>query len=174
MAMAMTGMDRLNLLTDIEGVAVGHATDLTLGSGVTAIVFDEPAIASGSALGGAPGGRDTALLDPAMTVQTVDAFVLSGGSALGLDAAGGVQAGLREIGRGYPVGSAKVPIVPQAILMDLLNGGNKDWGLYSPYREMGYEAFKAAKKGEFSLGTIAPAPAPPPPPSRGASALPVP
>lgn len=98
MAMAMTGMDRLNLLTDIEGVAVGHATDLTLGSGVTAIVFDEPAIASGSALGGAPGGRDTALLDPAMTVQTVDAFVLSGGSALGLDAAGGVQAGLREIG----------------------------------------------------------------------------
>ncbi|MDE1160287.1 MAG: P1 family peptidase [Neorhizobium sp.] len=147
-------MDRLNLLTDIEGVAVGHATDLTLGSGVTAIVFDEPAIASGSALGGAPGGRDTALLDPAMTVQTVDAFVLSGGSALGLDAAGGVQAGLREIGRGYPVGSAKVPIVPQAILMDLLNGGNKDWGLYPPYRDMGYEAFKAAQKGAFALGTV--------------------
>jgi L-aminopeptidase/D-esterase-like protein len=147
-------MERLNLLTDIEGVAVGHATDLTLGSGVTAIVFDEPAIASGSVLGGAPGGRDTALLDPAMTVQTVDAFVLSGGSALGLDAAGGVQAGLREIGRGFPVGSAKVPIVPQAILMDLLNGGNKDWGLFSPYREMGYEAFKAAEKSPFALGTV--------------------
>ncbi|TWF43406.1 P1 family peptidase [Neorhizobium alkalisoli] len=148
----MTAM--LNLLTDIEGVTIGHATDLVLGSGVTAIVFDEPAIASGSVLGGAPGGRDTALLDPSMTVQTVDAFVLSGGSAFGLDAAGGVQAGLREIGRGFPVGSAKVPIVPQAILMDLLNGGNKDWGLFSPYRDMGYDAFKAAKTGSFPLGTV--------------------
>jgi L-aminopeptidase/D-esterase-like protein len=144
----------LNLLTDIEGVAVGHATDLVLGSGVTAIIFDEPAIASGSVLGGAPGGRDTALLDPAMTVQTVDAFVLSGGSAFGLDAAGGVQAGLRRIGRGFPVGSAKVPIVPQAILMDLLNGGDKDWGLHSPYRDMGYDAFTAAGTGAFDLGTV--------------------
>ncbi len=146
--------ERLNLLTDIEGVAVGHATDLVLGSGVTAIVFDQPAIASGSVLGGAPGGRDTALLDPAMTVQAVDAFVLSGGSAFGLDAAGGVQSGLREIGRGFEVGPARVPIVPQAILMDLLNGGNKDWGLHSPYRDMGYDAFKAAAKGPFALGTV--------------------
>jgi L-aminopeptidase/D-esterase-like protein len=144
----------LNLLTDIEGVAVGHATDLSLGSGVTAIVFDEPAVASGSVLGGAPGGRDTALLDPSMTVQAVDAFVFSGGSAFGLDAAGGVQAGLREIGRGLQVRTARVPIVPQAILIDLLNGGNKDWGLYSPYRDMGYAAFKAAAKGAFDLGTV--------------------
>lgn len=144
----------LNLLTDIEGVSVGHATDLVLGSGVTAIVFDEPAIASGSVLGGAPGGRDTALLDPSMTVQAVDAFVLSGGSAFGLDAAGGVQAGLRRIGRGLEVGTTKVPIVPQAILMDLLNGGNKDWGLHSPYRDMGYHAFEAAQKGAFPLGTV--------------------
>ncbi|GGG14755.1 hypothetical protein GCM10010924_49900 [Rhizobium wenxiniae] len=147
-------MADLNLLTDIEGVAVGHATDLTLGSGVTAIIFDEPAIASGSVLGGAPGGRDTALLDPAMTVQAVDALVLSGGSAFGLDAAGGVQSGLRQIGRGFEVGAARVPIVPQAILMDLLNGGNKDWGLHSPYREMGYSAFQAARKGAFVLGTV--------------------
>lgn len=147
-------MTLLNLLTDIEGVAVGHATDLVLGSGVTAIIFDEPAIASGSVLGGAPGGRDTALLDPSMTVQAVDAFVLSGGSAFGLDAAGGVQSGLRRIGRGFEVGVAKVPIVPQAILMDLLNGGNKDWGLHSPYREMGYSAFQAARKGAFVLGTV--------------------
>lgn len=145
---------RLNLLTDIDGVSVGHATDLALGSGVTVVVFDEPAIASGSVLGGAPGGRDTALLDPAMTVEKVDALVLSGGSAFGLDAAGGVQAGLREIGRGLQVGSTRVPIVPQAILMDLLNGGNKDWGLHSPYRDMGYAAFKAAARGAFSLGTV--------------------
>ncbi|MEB2845127.1 peptidase T4 [Rhizobiales bacterium RZME27] len=143
-----------NLLTDIEGVAVGHATDLVLGSGVTAIVFDKPVIASGSVLGGAPGGRDTALLDPSMTVETVDAFVLSGGSAFGLDAAGGVQAGLRQIGRGLTVGTTKVPIVPQAILMDLLNGGNKDWGRHSPYRDMGFQAFEAAKSGDFALGTV--------------------
>lgn len=144
----------LNLLTDIEGVSVGHATDLHLGSGVTAIVFDEPAVASGTVLGGAPGGRDTALLDPAMTVEKIDALVLSGGSAFGLDAAGGVQAGLREIGRGFQVGSIRIPIVPQAILMDLLNGGEKDWGRHSPYRDMGYEAFKAAEKGNFALGSV--------------------
>ncbi|MBR0558032.1 P1 family peptidase [Ciceribacter sp. L1K23] len=143
-----------NLLTDIDGVSVGHVTDLTLGSGVTAIVFDEPATASGTVLGGAPGGRETALLDPSMVVQQVDAFVLSGGSAFGLDAAGGVQAGLREIGRGFTVGPVKVPIVPQAILMDLLNGGDKDWGLHSPYRDMGYAAFKAASKEPFPLGTL--------------------
>ncbi|MGO7522426.1 P1 family peptidase, partial [Rhizobium brockwellii] len=72
--------DLLNLLTDIDGVAVGHSTDLALGSGVTAIIFDEPAVASCTVLGGAPGGRDTALLDPSMTVGTVDGLVLSGGS----------------------------------------------------------------------------------------------
>ncbi len=143
-----------NLLTDIDGVSVGHATDLALGSGVTAIVFDEPAVASGTVLGGAPGGRETALLDPSMVVEAVDALVLSGGSAFGLDAAGGVQAGLRSIGRGFQVGNVRVPIVPQAILMDLLNGGNKDWGLQSPYRDMGYDAFKAAAKGPFELGTV--------------------
>lgn len=145
---------RNNLLTDIDGVSVGNVTDLFLGSGVTAIVFEKPVIASGSVLGGAPGGRDTGLLDPAMTVETVDAFVLSGGSAFGLDAAGGVQAGLREIGRGLQVGSARVPIVPQAILMDLLNGADKGWGLHSPYREMGYAAFKAAGREPFKLGTV--------------------
>lgn len=147
-------MAALNLLTDVEGVAVGHTTDFSLGSGVTAVIFDRPAIASGLVMGGAPGGRDTALLDPSMTVQAVDAFVLSGGSAFGLDAGGGVQSGLREAGRGIEVGPVRVPIVPQAILFDLLNGGNKDWGLHSPYRDMGYEAFKAARHGAFSLGSV--------------------
>lgn len=144
----------LNLLTDIAGVTVGHATDLALGSGVTAIVFDRPAVASGLVLGGAPGGRDTALLDPAMTVECVDAFVLSGGSAFGLDAAGGVQSGLRAAGRGLRVGTACVPIVPEAILMDLLNGGDKDWGLHSPYRDLGYAAFLDARAGAFPLGSV--------------------
>lgn len=145
----------LNLLTDIAGLTVGHATDLSLGSGVTVIVFDQPATASGTVLGGAPGGRETALLDPALSLVTqVNALVLSGGSAFGLDAAGGVQAGLRQIGQGFAVGDQRVPIVPQAILMDLLNGGNKDWGLHSPYRDMGYEAFEARAAGPFALGTV--------------------
>lgn len=144
----------LNSLLDIGGVSVGAASDLDLGSGVTVVVFDEPAVASCSVLGGAPGGRETGLLDPSMTVERVDALVLSGGSAFGLDAAGGVQAGLREVGRGFQVGSVRVPIVPQAILFDLLNGGNKDWGLFSPYRQMGYDAFKAASKLQLDLGTL--------------------
>ena len=144
----------LNLITDIDGVSVGHATDLRLGSGVTAIVFDKPAVASGTVLGGAPGGRDTALLDPAMTVDKVDTFVLSGGSAFGLDAAGGAQARLRELGRGFEVGPVRVPIIPQAILFDLLNGGDKDWGTHSPYRDMGYEACSNAAGDAFELGTV--------------------
>ena len=144
----------LNLITDVTGLSVGHATDLALGSGVSVILFDEPATASGTVLGGAPGGRDVSLLDPSMTVQEVDAFVLSGGSAFGLDAAGGVQSGLRASGRGFAVGPVRVPIVPQAILMDLLNGGNKDWGLHAPYRDLGHEAYLNATKGAFPLGTV--------------------
>ncbi|MFB2552855.1 P1 family peptidase [Ensifer soli] len=144
----------LNLLTDVAGLSVGHATDPVLGSGVTVVVFDAPATASGLVLGGAPGGRDTALLGPSMTVGAVDAFVLSGGSAFGLDAAGGVQSGLRADGRGFAVGPARVPIVPQAILMDLLNGGDKDWGLHSPYRDLGHAAYRAAAKGAFALGSV--------------------
>jgi L-aminopeptidase/D-esterase-like protein len=146
-----------NLLTDVAGIAVGHATDLVLGSGVTAILFDRPAIAAVSVLGGAPGGRDTGLLAPEMTVEAVDAIVLSGGSAFGLDAAGGVQAALREVGRGYAIRGARIPIVPQAIIFDLLNGGNKDWGRFSPYRELGHAAAQAASQVASQPGAADPA-----------------
>ena len=144
---------RRNLLTDVAGVSVGHADDVRLGSGVTAIVFDQPAVASVSVLGGAPGGRDTDLLAPHNTVPAVDAIVLSGGSAFGLDAAGGVQAALREQGRGLRVGTALVPIVPQAIVFDLVNGGDKDWGVFSPYRDLGYAAARAIGS-DFALGSV--------------------
>ena len=144
----------MNLLTDLPGLAVGHATDLALGSGVTAILFDRPAIASVAVHGGAPGGRDTHALEPDMSIEAVDAIVLSGGSAFGLDAAGGVQAALREAGRGHAIGGMRVPIVPQAIIFDLLNGGNKDWGRFSPYRDLGYEAAIAARPGAFALGSV--------------------
>ena len=104
--------------------------------------------------GGGPGTRETALLDPAQTVEGIDAIVLSGGSAFGLDAASGVQAYLREQGRGFRVRDAVVPIVPGAILFDLLNGGNKDWGRYPPYREFGYEAAARMPAPTVALGSV--------------------
>jgi L-aminopeptidase/D-esterase-like protein len=125
-----------NLLTDIPGIRVGHADDARAASGVTAILFDEPFVTAVDVRGGGPGTRETDLLDPARTVEGIDAIVLSGGSAFGLDAASGVQAYLREIGRGYAIGTARVPLVPGAILFDLLNGGDKNWGRYPPYREL--------------------------------------
>jgi D-aminopeptidase len=141
-----------NLITDIPGVQVGHAGDAKLGSGTTAVVFDKAVVASVDVRGGGPGTRETALLDPAQTVEGIDAVVLSGGSAFGLDAASGVQAYLREQGRGYRIRDAVVPIVPAAIMFDLLNGGDKNWGRYPSYRELGYEAAKSAG-GDFALGS---------------------
>src|SRR5262249_45541642 len=142
-----------NLITDIPGIRVGHAGDAKLGSGVTVVVFDKPVTASVDVRGGGPGTRETALLDPAQTVEGIDAIVLSGGSAFGLDAASGTQAWLREQGRGFQIREARVPIVPAAILFDLLSGGDKNWGRYPPYRELGYEAAKAAGP-EFALGSV--------------------
>jgi D-aminopeptidase len=142
-----------NLITDVPGLRVGHAEDARLGSGSTVVVFDKPAVASIDVRGGGPGTRETALLDPAQTVEGIDAITLSGGSAFGLDAASGTQAWLREQGRGFAVRTAKVPIVPAAILFDLLNGGDKNWGRYPPYREFGYAA--AAGAGlDFALGSV--------------------
>ncbi|WP_312414017.1 P1 family peptidase [Shinella sp.] len=142
-----------NRMTDVAGLTVGHATDHVLRSGVTVVLCEEPTIAAVQVLGGAPGTRETDLLEPHNTVQTVDAVVLSGGSAFGLDAASGVQAGLREAGRGFAVGPHRIPIVPAAILFDLMNGGNKDWGRYPPYRELGYAALAAAAE-DFETGSV--------------------
>ena len=141
-----------NLITDVSGVRVGHAGDAKLGSGATAVIFDAPVVASVDVRGGGPGTRETALLDPAQTVEGIDAIVLAGGSAFGLDAASGVQALLREQGRGFQVREALVPIVPGAILFDLLSGGDKNWGRYPPYRELGYEAARVAGT-DFALGS---------------------
>ncbi len=142
-----------NLITDVAGLKVGHATDLALASGVTAILFDKPAVASVDVRGGGPGTRETDLLAPDETVGAIHAVTLSGGSAFGLDAAAGVMAALAEQGIGYPVGTALVPIVPGAVLFDLINGGNKDWGRFAPYRDLGYAAANAAGLG-VPLGTV--------------------
>ena len=143
----------LNLLTDIPGLRVGHAHDAALASGVTTVLFDIPATVSVAVHGGAPGTRETDLLQPDKMASGVDAIVLSGGSAFGLDAASGVQAFLREAGRGFAVGPMRIPLVPQAICFDLLNGGDKQWGRYPPYRELGYQAATNARTGPFALGT---------------------
>lgn len=142
-----------NLLTDVAGVRVGHAGDAKLASGATAILFDSPAVAAIDVRGGGPGTREDALLDLANTVERVDALALSGGSAFGLEAGGGIQAWLAEKGRGFRIRDALIPIVPGAILFDLLNGGEKAWGRFAPYRELGYAA-AAAAAGDFALGSV--------------------
>jgi L-aminopeptidase/D-esterase-like protein len=142
-----------NLITGVPGLRVGHAHDERLGSGLTALIFDAPAIASIAVHGGAPGLRDTGLLEPSMTIERVDALVLSGGSVYGLDAMGGVAAYLRESGRGFAVRDIKVPIVPGAVLFDLLNGGDKSFGREAVYWHLGYSAAASAAV-DFALGTV--------------------
>jgi L-aminopeptidase/D-esterase-like protein len=143
----------LNLLTDVPGLRVGNAEDARLKSGVTVVLCEEPCVASVHVMGGAPGTREIDLLAPEHTVERVDAIVLSGGSAFGLDSGGGVMAALAEAGRGFAVGDARVPIVPAAILFDLNNGGDKRWSSDGPYRGLGRAALAAAGES-FRLGSV--------------------
>jgi len=140
-----------NLITDVAGLRVGNAADAHVKSGATVLVGDAPFTAAVHVMGGAPGARETDLLAPDKMVQQVDALVLSGGSAYGLDAASGVVDGLRAQGRGFRIGDQLVPIVPGAILFDLLNGGNKDW-VENPYRDLGLAALENTAV-EFTLGS---------------------
>jgi L-aminopeptidase/D-esterase-like protein len=142
-----------NSITDVAGILVGNAHDTRLMSGVTALVFATPAVASVAVFGGAPAGRDLGCLEPDAAVGAVDAIVLSGGSGFGLDAASGAQAWMRENGRGLDVGAVRVPIVPSAICFDLANGGDKTWARYPPYRELGFAATAAATAEPVLLGT---------------------
>lgn len=140
-----------NLITDVAGLRVGNAHDAALRSGSTVLLGDAPFVAGVHVMGGAPGTRETDLLAPDKLVQEVDALVLSGGSAFGLDAASGVADGLRAMGRGFAVGDIRVPIVPGAILFDLTNGGDKDW-MRNPYSDLGRAALAAAGPS-FEIGT---------------------
>ena len=128
-----------NLITDVPGLRVGQAQDDTIKTGVSVLLGDAPFTCGVHVMGVAPGTRETDLLAPDKTVEQVDALVLSGGSAFGLDAASGVADGLRAMGRGFAVGDQRVPIVPGAIIFDLLNGGNKDWP-DNPYKRLGQKA----------------------------------
>lgn len=140
-----------NLISDVPGLRVGNAQDAGLRSGVTVLTADRPFTAAVHIMGGAPGTRETDLLAPDRLVQEVDALVLSGGSAFGLAACDGVMAGLADAGRGFPVGPVRVPIVPGAILFDLLNGGDKAWTA-NPYPGLGRQALDVAAQ-DFALGT---------------------
>jgi len=140
-----------NLITDIAGLQVGCAHDETLKSGVTVLTANAPFTCGVHVMGGAPGTRETDLLAPDKTVQTVDAIVLSGGSAFGLDAASGVADALRSEGRGCAVSDVTVPIGPAAILFDLLNGGDKKW-VQNPYNALGIKSYSSLST-TFKIGT---------------------
>jgi D-aminopeptidase len=141
-----------NLITDVTGLRVGNAEDHRIKTGTTVLVGDKPFRASVDVMGGSPGTRVTVLLSPERLVDGVDALVLSGGSAYGLDAASGVSDGLRAMGRGFVYVDLTIPIVPAAILFDLAHGGDKNWNT-NPYRDLGAQALAAASE-DFSLGTV--------------------
>jgi L-aminopeptidase/D-esterase-like protein len=142
-----------NLITDVAGLLVGNAEDVRVKSGTTVVLCEQPTVASVHVMGGAPGTRETDLLAPEQTVGAIDALVLSGGSAFGLDAAGAVMTRLAAEGRGFAVGDARVPLVPAAILFDLVNGGDNDWGEAPPYADLGRRALAAAG-ADFALGSV--------------------
>ncbi|MGY6661735.1 MAG: P1 family peptidase [Glycocaulis sp.] len=146
-----------NDLTDIAGLSVGQAEDETVRTGVTLVLFDEPAIAAIDVRGGGPGTRESDVLRPGGLVEGVDAIVLSGGSVYGLGAADAVCAALGAQGRGYALmpqpGVPASPIVPAAILYDLANGGDKDWGGEPPYARLGRAALDdAGRRAPVRLG----------------------
>jgi L-aminopeptidase/D-esterase-like protein len=140
-----------NLITDVPGIRVGNAEQLGHLTGVTIVLPERPAVAAVDVRGGGPGTRETDALQPSALVERVDAIALSGGSAFGLEAASGVASWLALRGRGFQVGAARVPIVPAAILFDLLNGAPKEWGQMPPYRSLAMAACDAAGEN-FELG----------------------
>ena len=144
-----------NLITDVPGILVGQAEDPADYTGTTVVLAERPAVAAVDVRGGAPGTRETELLGSEALVDRVDAVVLSGGSAFGLDAAAGVMEWLAAQGRGFAVGSLRVPIVPAAILFDLAFPGRRRWRGEPRYRALGRRA-AAAAAADFALATPAP------------------
>src|ERR1700730_14399307 len=144
-----------NLITDIAGLTVGHANDENARSGVTVLTCGAAWSAGVDVRGGGPGGRETDALSPENLVGRAHAVVLAGGSVFGLAAADGVAAALSAKGIGLQLrpGSPRIPIVPSAVLHDLGNGGDKNWGLAPPYRDLGIHALNAAGS-DFALGSV--------------------
>jgi L-aminopeptidase/D-esterase-like protein len=139
-----------NAITDVQGIKVGHWTDREAATGCTVILCEEGAVAGVDVRGSAPGTRETDLLNPINLVERVHAILLSGGSAFGLDAAGGVMRYLEERGYGHETMVGKVPLVPAAIIFDLPLGSAK----IRPGAEQGYQACLAATGGKVAEGTV--------------------
>jgi L-aminopeptidase/D-esterase-like protein len=135
-------MAKTNSITDVPGILVGHAHDAEALTGCTVVLCPEGAVAGVDQRGGAPGTRETDLLHPLHLVQKAHAILLTGGSAFGLDAAGGVVRYLEEQGVGFDVVSVKVPIVPAAVIFDLMVGRPD----VRPDAAMGYAACKNASR----------------------------
>ena len=139
-----------NALTDVAGIRVGHYTDREAATGCTVILCEQGAVGGVDVRGSAPGTRETDLLHPMNMVQQIHAVLLSGGSAFGLDAAGGVMRYLEERGFGHDIGVTRVPIVPAAILLDLYIGSFR----VRPGAEEGYKACLAARDREVAEGSV--------------------
>jgi L-aminopeptidase/D-esterase-like protein len=137
-------------ITDVQGIKVGHFTDIRRPTGCTVLIFEKGATAGVDVRGSAPGTRETDLLNPTNNVQQIQAILLAGGSAFGLDAATGVMRYLEEHGLGFHIGSAVVPIVPAAVLYDLELGDSK----IRPTAESGYKACEAATSGKVAEGSV--------------------
>lgn len=139
-----------NAITDVAGIKVGHCTDKEAATGCTVVLCEQGAVAGVDVSGSAPGTRETDLLRPGNLVERVQAVVLSGGSAFGLDAAGGVVRYLEERGFGHETGAGRVPIVPAAIIFDLNIGDSKT----RPGANEGYQACLAATSGKVAEGSV--------------------
>jgi len=137
-------------LTSVPGVEVGHWSDRKGLTGVTVVVLPEPNVAAVEVRGAAPGTRETALLAPGMKVETIQAIVFAGGSAFGLAAADGVVRALEADGRGHPTPAGVVPIVPSAILFDLLIGDPRA----RPGAAAGEAAYRASSSGPVEMGSV--------------------
>lgn len=142
-----------NAITDVPGLLVGHAEDPIAITGTTVVLAERPAVAAVDVRGGGPGSRETELLDPTTLVERIDAIVLSGGSAFGLDAASGVMDWLAAAGRGFQVRDVLVPIVPAAIIFDLAFPGRRHWSGEPPHRRLGYQAVAGAAR-DVALGNV--------------------
>ncbi|MBT6032792.1 MAG: P1 family peptidase [Kordiimonadaceae bacterium] len=147
----------LNLITDVEGIRVGHAHNDEVRTGTTVLLCEKSVTGGADVRGGGPGLRDVEVLSPENQVGRADAIVLSGGSVFGLAAGDGIATALssQKVGLQFGPNAPTVPIVVGAILFDLVNGGNKDWKMSPPYHDLGIEALKDAQvedDGKFELG----------------------
>ena len=145
-----------NTLTAVAGLQVGHFTDARRPTGCTVVLTPQGAVAGVDVRGAAPGTRETDLLTPSNTVQHVHALLLSGGSAYGLDAASGVMRWLEEHGHGLPVGPARVPIVPAAVIFDLWvdDFSNAHAPRIRPDAQAGYQACVNASRAAVAQGNV--------------------